>query len=324
LDLTIFEAIKQGKNPAKVSQELGVSRQKLYWYTNTLRRLGFIRNIGYGTWEILKPFEEVQQVQVGTSRRSDSVRAHGFIFTLELPANLRNWDSRQTILTQQGIAYKPCNNILGGAQLVTIDGKKVYLTNKSIVIYETASFFANTSQQAMELAWSSLRETVRKVQTKLGINLPRYKIRISRQHYALIQNAFAKQCDKNKFLVQDKNGEYWLIVDNSFNLHELETVHTKTAKDDNRKIQDFFNGVKEYNDFTPQVLLEIIGKAVEVTTRNSELLAGYGKEISSHVKAIRRMGDVTEKLGDTVEYLTREVKRRGMGRESQQSRLDGY
>jgi len=109
----------------------------------------------------------------------------------------------------------------------------------------------------------------------------KYKFRVARQHYALIKNSLARQYleDGKKLAVYSGRG-LWLLIDNSYNLEELETVHPKTADKDNGKVQDFFNGLDMVEGFTPQFVLKALAE------NNTQLLA-YADQNREHLALIQ-------------------------------------
>ena len=66
----------------------------------------------------------------------ESIRAHAFVWTVEVPSMMDNWnnDKRAQYLDRHDISYVPLG-IFGGGQRLTIMGHKVWLTNKSLIIY---------------------------------------------------------------------------------------------------------------------------------------------------------------------------------------------
>jgi len=105
---------------------------------------------------------------------------------------------------------------------------------------------------------------------------------VSRQHYALIKNSLAKQYDKEgkKLFCYTKDG-LWFIIDNSYNLHEAETIHPNTALTDNEKIQNWFNGLKE-TPITPEQILQMQYNQ----TKQQEY---YAKNIKTHTESIIKL-----------------------------------
>jgi|TARA_Y100000310_G_scaffold3308_1_gene4227 hypothetical protein len=292
---TIFDLLKKGLRPSQICKDLDISKQKLNYYISSLKHSGFIEKIGYGIWKIIKDLE-VKEVKKTTRvapkqlelLTSDRVRGHAFQFVLKLPKNLRNWNKREQIFNKTNFSYDPL--ILGGlnrGQKIVFKGRKIWLTDKSIIIYEKASYISNTAQEAKDYAISDLLNLVKTLERKLQANFTyegKYKFKVSRQHYALIKNALAKQYDREgkKLEIYNSSG-LWFLIDNSFNLHEAETLNPKTAVKDNEKVQNFFNGLKDQENYTPAFVVNSIAKV----TANQEL---YTRNISSHIKAIQDLG----------------------------------
>jgi hypothetical protein len=317
--LSVFLLLKQGVRPSKICSRLSISKQALNYYLATLKSSGFIQKVGYGVWEILKDFEvkEVKKsVVIGTNSRGgiftslkpDQVRGHAFLFKLKLPENLRNWERREEIFTKQGIEFKPY--FVGGVkrgQQIKFKDKVVQLTDGSIIIQVAESYVSETAKEAKSSAVYDFLSVVKSLEGYLGAAFTvkgNYQFKVSRQHYALIKNALAKQYDKEgkKLEVYNTNG-LWFIIDNSFNLHEAETVHPVTADGDNKKVQDFFNGVKALEGFTPQFVVNSIGQSVQQNIQLSQNLEQYAIHLKAHVESVQKLGVGVEELVKVVKEL---------------------
>jgi DNA-binding transcriptional ArsR family regulator len=314
-NLFVFQHLKAGLNPSKISQQFNVSLPRISYHLSSLIKQGFIKKMGYGTYEILKEYSK--QVKKRTTRihtnnpttsknnfnlfKPDSVRAHAFQFTLSINPNLRNWDKRAELLQQAGIKFKPLK-LYGGAQSLQFKGRKVWLTRKSIIIFEKSSYMAENSTEARKYAVYDFLAFVGALERYLRADFgatrqDRLKFKVSRQHYALIKNALAKQYDSEgkKLEVSNEKGQ-WFIIDNSFNLHEAETIHPETADKDNLKVQAFFNGIKKFEGFTPEFVVNSLGGVMQT----QELFA---KNIESHVSAIQELAVGVKKLTQKIEEL---------------------
>lgn len=239
----------------------GISKRQVQYSLKELRTQGLIRKVGYGTWEVLagrvpaikKKVQKIHRVArthtPPEGAKPDSVRAHGLVVTVGIPRDLRNWDKRETILQNARIEFDPIPQ--GQRILLGKEKMKVWLTNRSIVYYLPWSWYADTAKAATWGIMQDVLELIKTTTRKVGINPEelktngRYKIKFSRQHYSLIKNALAKAYNKTgeKLFVYDWRG-LWLLIDNSYNQNELETVHPVTAPEDNGKVQDFWNDVK--------------------------------------------------------------------------------
>jgi len=302
LYFTVLNLLKKDLRPAQICKKLGIKKSTLQYHLTTLKRQGIITKMGYGVWRV-NPVKEVRKQLTDRYERPaeltpDKVRGHGIQFTLRLPKDLRNWSRRKELLERVGIKYKDMPNIFGGAELLEFKGKKIILTNKSIIVNEPKSYLTETSAEAKSMAIYGFLAYVKTLETHLKANFSfggQYKFKVTRQHYALVKNALAKQYNaEGKKLEVYSAGDLWFIIDNSFNLHEAETVHPATADTDNLKVQKFFNGIKKYEGFTPEMLVNGIGQ-------NAQNLNNYAKHLEAHVESVRE-------LGSSVKELTKIIK----------------
>ena len=317
LYLSILQRIKEGQSPVQISKDLRVKKQKLNYYIATLKREGSIKKLGYGVWEYVKPFTKRstnKSVVIGRNDRGGlvkgSVRGHGFLFNLELPKNFKNWEKREEILTKLNIKHIPY--FVGGikrGQRLTAQNTKIALTNKSIIINFPESYIAETSHLAKKDAISKFLRVIKHLEGVLRAdfsNFGKYKFKVARQHYSLIKNSLARQYlndeyNSKKLNVYSGRG-LWLIIDNSYNLEELETVHPRTADKDNAKVQDFFNGLDKVEEFTPQFVLKALAEnntqLLEYKAQNQEhlkLIKDYRRESVENRKILRALLEETKK-----------------------------
>jgi len=305
-NLSLLQQLRAGRRPAQIARDLGMSRPALQYHLNQLKVAGLISKLGYGCWEvndtapitIKKRSSKTIQVTLDNTPEKlkflglpDSVRGHAFLFVLMVPPGLLNWNNRrrEEYLKSHGIAYQQLR-IAGGGQRIWMGGRKVWLTNNSVIIYEKSSFFAETARDAKHHALMTFIALVKKVEGALHADFTfklgkEYRFKVSRQHYALVKNALAEQYDhegKRLHVREPDEGKLWFVIDNSFNLHEAETVHPWTADSDNAKVQNFFNSLKECPVTTDALLTAIAG-----VTQNQVLFA---ENISNHIQAVRELG----------------------------------
>src|SRR4030043_1688677 len=118
-DLTVFNLIKEGKNPSQISKDLSISKQKGNYYIRRLKKEGLIVKIGYGVWEVRQ--EVKTHLKHTTPLNKKSVRGHAFIWTIKIPEKLDiNWIER---LNKLGIDYK----LVGKERF-----PRVFINNKKI------------------------------------------------------------------------------------------------------------------------------------------------------------------------------------------------
>lgn len=152
-------------------------------------------------------------------------------------------------LLYKGPAYK---NLKEKGNTLFIDGNTIRLYNDSIEVYSGQSFTGEDAQKATAESfkyWS--RFFVRlEHDLKVVILKPRKaNFRLVNSHYAEMDNELAKECDVSgdKIRVQTTDdGKLWGLLDNSFNLHECETVHPETSKNDMQAVvAPFFNDLRD-------------------------------------------------------------------------------
>lgn len=306
--LFILEGIKNNKSIKQISEGLGVTRQRLNPYVSSLKEAGVIKKVGYGCWEILKELEvkDVKKLsrvaQIKPHKflhlKPDTVRGHAFQFTLQLPVDFRNWDKREELLTKAGIKFKPIK-IFGGGQSLDFKGRKVHLTNKSVIIYEKESFIEELASESQSKAISHFLRLVKSLERHLRANFSPYRFKVSRAHYSLIKNALARQYDdENKKLQVYNDKGLWFLIDNSFNLHELEIIQNREgpqkAVDRNEGMQQWVKQMDETNyEVTPKFILT----AMNGIQQNQ---AVFAENMVSHVKAIQDLANAVNELKEVV------------------------
>lgn len=290
--LNLLNAIKEGKNPTQIAKDLNVSKQKIAYYVRKLKDKGLIKQVGYGTWETSKNSTKVAL--------DKEVRGHAFMWKVRLP-EIRNWRKRQQILDKLKIPYKLVG-ALKQTPRIMIKDRKVWLGDKHLIIYEPENFTANTALEAKKLAVWRLKSVLEALEKRLKVNFKinkNYEFKVARQHYALMKNMLAIQYNENneKLNIYTKDG-LWFVIDNSYNFEEAETLHPKTALDDNKKVQDFFNGLKEFEDYTPQFVVNAI-------SQNATNQAVFSENMMNHLR-------ILTKLGIAVDNLTKAVLRKNI------------
>ncbi len=126
----------------------------------------------------------------------------------------------------------------------------------------------------------------------------KYQFKVTREHYALIKNCLARQYDKEGKKLQIYNHEgLWMLIDNSYNLHETETVKAGDAIRDNEGIQNYFNSHKA-TDFkvTPEFILGTMNGI-----QQNQLV--FDNNMKTHL-------EVLKKLGNAVDNLSKEIKKK--------------
>ncbi len=315
--LTIFNLIKDGKNPTSICEKLNISKQKLTYYLSPLKQNGFIKRVGYGTWEILKDFN-IKQVKkstqvakhehanIFTSSKADMSRGHGFMYHLKIP-RISNWNRRREFLEKNNIKYKPLRN-LGEGERIIIDQKKIHLKSNSIIIYEKKSYLTELAGESKERAIYEFKKTIQKIETLLDINLQinkKYQFKVCREHYGMIKNIIAKQYNKEgkKLHCYSIHG-LWFLIDNSLNMDEAEVLkdrHPNPNKAVERAegFQGWMNSQKDTEfKVTPTFILDTFNKnneAIGQVTQNQQMFA---KNIEKHMNVLTDMKNTLNSMNN--------------------------
>lgn len=327
----VLSLIKSGLSPTQISKKYKIPKQTLSYAVGKLKKAGCIEKVGYGVWNYLKPLNKSQKTAViGDNSRGglkpNTIRGHGFLFKLDLPKNFRNWNKREQILKDLKIKYDPY--FVGGVkrgQRITTQKTKIALTDKSILINFPESYIAETPTLARKDAVARFLRVVRHLERLMRADFSqfgKYKFRVSRQHYALIKNSLARQYlddeyNKKKLYIYSGRG-LWLLIDNSYNLQELEAVHKNTAVKDSTKVQDFFNGLDMVEGYTPQFILkqlaimkenkEKIKDHDQVISKSMKVLEGYSEQIALHLIVEKRQLKTQEETQKTLKEIRNYLK----------------
>lgn len=262
--LTVFEHVSKQLSPSLLYDKKYTKRQVDH-ALKKLQEAGFIEKLAYATWEAtvpeltreiferrytkvhrVTPPEGTRELREGTRAKPDTDRMHAVMVTVQIP-KLKNWERRAELLEKKGISFEP---IVQGQRISFRDIEKIWLCRESIVMYLPYSWFADTSAAALEKATGDVIAIISGLEKHLGAASFKvggsYKFRFSKQEHALVKNALAQQYNdkKLKLRVYDDSG-LWLLVDDSFSLKELEAVHPESSPDDHRKVQKFFNSLKQ-------------------------------------------------------------------------------
>lgn len=270
-ELDILNLLKQGLNPSKISKQLNIKLSLLSYYITKFKKLGIIKKVSYGTYE-------VQNITSNTlTKKVKQIRGHAFIWTVKLNKKF-NW--LELLKNQE---FKLVRN---KTPRIVVSNHKVWLGLKTITVYENKSFYANNSINSRKYAVISLIEVLDAIQSKLKINIRPYIFKPTREHYGMIKNDLARQYNRNneKMIIKDDLEGEWLWIDDSESLGELETKNIVRSK----QVQDWWNDNKRH-DFkvTPSFLMESLSKLTNVQIESNRQLLLYQEQNKEHLKLIK-------------------------------------
>jgi hypothetical protein len=146
-------------------------------------------------------------------------------------------------------------------KVTDIDGTTIKTYNNSIEIYLNKSFYAEDEHKSTKDMLEYARRLITRIENDFNIILIKARsqnIQVVNAHYAETNNEYAQELEKQGKLLKihtTDDGKLWFVIDNSFNLHERETLHPKTAKDDSETISAFFNDIRDKN---PPIMSKLI------------------------------------------------------------------
>lgn len=140
--------------------------------------------------------------------------------------------------------------------LIDLDNNRIRLHNESLEIYSGKDFSAEDELRATALSFQYWNKFFVRLENHLKILIIKnrvHNISLVNSHYAEVDNELAREYEKKKiqlniYAVED--GKLWFKIDNSFDLHEAETLHPGTAKDDMTKVRAHFNDIRS-NEHIP-------------------------------------------------------------------------
>ncbi len=291
---TILELLQQNKTPSQIAKEFNVNQQNISYYLRRLKDLGLVKNKGYGVWEVTT--SKRIDLEHTLKRDRKKIRGHAFIWRIKLTKKI-DWE-------KQLIKLKiPYSLIRGYTPRIIIKNRKIWLGKESIVIYDAFSYYGRNAIESRKHSVISFLEIVDTLERKLKHSIGKYVFKPVREHYGMIKNDLAIQCNRKgeKIYVRDDLEGEWLWIDDSHSLGELETGGTK-APTRSMQVQRWWNDNKKH-DFkvTSSFLLENMNSLIEDRRY-------WAKHQKSHVGSIKILGNKTESMGKTIELLADVVK----------------
>lgn len=322
---SIVEGIKYNKLLTSISKELNITKQSLNYYLPRLYESGFITKDEEKRWIYLRDYDEKRvkkSTRVGSNhlesvKNKKEVRGHAIQIKLLLPKDYRNWEKRRKIFNYIGLSWKP--HFIGEmerGEISEMEGIKIHFYNKTIVFnLDEKDFKEDTARISQQQAIITFLRIVKKLE-RTFYNSPlshygKYKFKITRQHYSLIKNALASQyiSEKKKLYVYTGKG-LWLLIDNSFNLEELETVHPETAVEDNEKVQTHFNIIKNtpievIKEMSPENLRDQFLNIREVFPVMEE----YNRNLKLHIQVQEEQLKTQKETQQTLKLIGESLKK---------------
>jgi hypothetical protein len=244
--LMVYNDLKNGLQPTEIKKKYSFSNRMLSYYLAPYKQTGELKKIGYGVWKF-KPLKELTlSPALATSHpqfNSKNIRGHAFSFKVLFKGlNWKNILKRNNIEPQ----FLSQNKVY---QFIYM-GRKVWLSSSGLRIYwaKGESIFANGSYEARKIAINDFHKCFKQLFFLLNINPEIKGLEVSKQHYSRVHSTLARMLEERgeKLSVKDPvDGRVWMLIDNSFNLHETEHIHKDRAHDDSEGWQRFANDLRD-------------------------------------------------------------------------------
>lgn len=287
LYLTIYQSLKQHKSPSRVCFELGISKARLQYYLDKLKKQGIIAKIGYGTWEVKK---EVQISSLGTrveKTKKPITNLHSL--QINIPVTLGKINDKEWTIKEKLNHWIPKYKGLSNLGGLTIKNNN----NKSITV------FAKTRNI------TDLNEVY-----NLAFKIRAYVYEYFKQR-GVILNVFNAQTKNLNLATEDKNAPTMLDKGHKFTL-DLDKKSEKIFDKDNLDAKAWIDGSPfkfsaETNDlewkraylsmpFTLNKLAELIVPTIQSLNHNMKTHISIMQDIS---KGLKRFNKTVEKLTQT-------------------------
>ena len=311
----ILKEIKSGKNPAQISKEYKISKQKLQYDLDKLKKSGCIEKVGYGTWRYIK---EVQIRPKDTSNPKfglKEIRGHAFIWNIEFLEGGFDWlqivENYKKKYKNPSLTFK---SICGGkVPRVIFNKRKIWMTKKGLTIYEPLDFLGRSSFTVKGQAVFEMDRLIKDLLKKLRLKLQYYKFKCSREHFAHVKNQMARQFNENKekIKVEFDGKHFW--VDHSHGDHEEETDDVSISV---QAQKHYKSQMKTKFAVTPEVILgnfkessDQMKKILDMRNEDFKMIRNFGVDLYRHIPAYEGMKDEVKQLNGAIGLLISEIKK---------------
>lgn len=259
----LFLLTEEFLTPKQISLRRKKTKQAISQTIKRLRKKGFIS---------LANKRLDQEAHTGQPLR---IRLHGEMFHI----NILWKDDR----------YK---NILGRVNQLMLDGNTVRLHADSVDVYSNRSFFGESATKATAESIPYWQRFFLRLENELKINVLKERYQnISRvkAEYAHVDSDIAKKAEEEGRrirLFSFDDGKLWFVVDNSFNLHESETVHPKTAQRDMSEVIEPFLQDLRRNPVTFSDVLGLVSRLAVDMRRMAEAQSESAKGLQALAKLV--------------------------------------
>lgn len=179
--------------------------------------------------------------------------------------------------------------------IINIDGNKIKCNKDSIEIYSNQSFFGADPQEATAKSIEYWEQFITRIEHDLKILLIKARsqnIRQVKAEYAETGNELAQECEHKGYKIRiytTDDNKLWFTIDNSFNLHEAETQHPQTSKQDMDKLSSFFNDIREKSPINLSDFITALEQQATILIETEKEMKEITKGLHVVVQALERL-----------------------------------
>jgi len=322
--LRVINTYPEGLRAKNIKTLTNICQRTLYNHLENLKSKGFLKNI-YPLWFIAK--NQATPLNLAKLLRSDKIQSHKFSFILKLIDKPHWWEKRENKLMKlKEFHFKP--SLWGNVKYQNL-GKDNFLIqtfSNSIVIINQKEYYANDPYDCFIQSLEDTLEIYRFIEERFNFRFFKDAIpqlSIKSHHYVKLNDDIANRCKKsgNMFRVEIEGKlRAWVDLSEPFG---LETGHKNYAVEDQKRYTDFVSDIIDKNPPHTSELAknqEFITNALKEQIKISQTIQGnqaqfsqdmvyYGKKIKSHIKAIERLSQQSEKNVKVTEQLALGVQK---------------
>lgn len=243
----LFFFTKEFLTTKKIALRRGTTTRAVRYTFQKLRKKGYLDSKNM----------ERKKKGYGIDLIGNKIRFHGLEFNIKLLFK----DKRYRAIRE-------------GCNVLEVDGNTIRLFRDAIEVYINKSFYADKVEDARKKGFNYAYWLFSRLEQDLKVLLVKDRVqnvKLVKQHFAEVNNELAKDLNvkKEKLSIRGNDGKVWLLVDNSLNLHELETLHPELAEEDMNIIKPFFDDLRRNPAVKISDILKVIHESAVQTKETS-------------------------------------------------------
>jgi len=189
---------------------------------------------------------------------------------------------------------------------ISFMGVTVVLEEEFLLLYLNRDFTGSVPLEVAGDMWAYVDRLLVGLENNLDLILLKDKkdnVKLVGQHWSECDNELAKKHNEEGDALQIRgvdDNKLWLKTDNSFNLDELECVHSERAGKDIERVVDFMNDIREG---TGVLLSDVLGILKEVVVQNKETASGLNSVVMILKSQLGSVPVAPSDIGVRVDYI---------------------